>query len=186
MIRQLNTEEIFKDIIGYEGLYKISNYGNVKSLPQRYKVKDEIILKPFYNSLGYQIIKLCKNSKTKSWRIHRLIAIHFIPNPSSLPHINHINGIKNDNRIENLEWCDHEHNMRHANRTGLITRRSKQYDSIRRPVIDTRTQKIYATASDAAKANGINPNTMRASLLRGMKRKPFPFAYVATPTTDNF
>ena len=116
-------EEIFKDIIGFEGLYQISNLGNVKSLPKKivYGRKysktiylPEKILKPKYDKDGYLRIGLRKNKKTKTLFLHRLIAQAFIPNPQNKKQINHINGIKDDNRIENLEWYSPSENIKHS------------------------------------------------------------------------
>lgn len=99
--------EIWKDIVGYEGLYQISNFGMVKSL-----VRDKIMKLKVDD--GYNRISLRKNSGYKIFPVHRLIAVAFIPNPKNKTYINHLNGIKNDNRIENLEWCTASENRRHA------------------------------------------------------------------------
>jgi len=102
--------EIWKDIIGFEGLYQISNMGRVKS----FHSPKEKILKLHENSIGYLRIGLHKNCNSKHERISRLVAIHFIPNPLNLPQVNHKNLNKKDNRVVNLEWCTPRQNTLHA------------------------------------------------------------------------
>jgi len=123
-----NTKkEIFKDIAGYEGLYQVSNFGRVKSLKNIVKYKNnkiyiykERILNLEECKNGYLRINLQKNKKRKHYLLHRLIAQTFIPNPKNKPTVNHINGIKSDNRIENLEWNTRSENTKHAFRIGLM------------------------------------------------------------------
>lgn len=110
--------EIWRDISGYEGLYQISNLGRVKSF-NRYIVKNNgvkelrkgRILKSVLLSTGYFCVTLCKDNYHKIYSIHRLIAETFIPNPDNLPQVDHINTIRNDNRIENLRWVDSKGQM---------------------------------------------------------------------------
>ena len=110
--------EEWRDIEGYEGFYQISNLGNVKSLTNRSNHKEEKILK--LNTNGkYYLVNICKNTKKKTLLIHRLVAKAFIDNPNNLPQINHINGNKLDNRVENLEWCTCRENIIHSIKTGL-------------------------------------------------------------------
>lgn len=102
-------EEIWKDIQGYEGLYKVSNCGNVWSCITKR------ILKPSKNTHTKHLgVILCKNSKKKRFQIHRLVAQAFIPNPLNLPQVNHINEIQDDNRSINLEWCSLKYNNRYS------------------------------------------------------------------------
>ena len=116
-------KEIWKDIKGYEGLYQVSNLGRVKSL-ERYKVNhnikqlvEEKILKP---SLGrYKKVCLCKNSKYQTLYIHRLVADAFIPNTNNDPCVNHIDGNKYNNVVNNLEFCTISQNTKHAYDLGL-------------------------------------------------------------------
>ena len=102
-------EEIWKPIKDYEGLYEVSNLGRVKSLNYRGTGKERI-LKNTERSNGYLAIGLIKNGKTKMFRVHRLVAEAFIPNPENKPCVDHINTIKNDNRVENLRWVTCEEN----------------------------------------------------------------------------
>ena len=87
----------FVDIKGYEGLYKINILGDIWS------VRRGILLKPYLN-YGYKHFSLYKDGKRKYYKIHRLIMLHFVPNPDNLPCVDHINRIRHDNRIENLRW----------------------------------------------------------------------------------
>ena len=107
--------EIWKDIKGYEGLYQISNLGRVKSLP-RQKTKGGI-LKQF--STEYLVVSMVENGKIKKIKVHRLVAETFIPNPNNLPQVNHIDGNKFNNNMNNLEWVTSKENIIHANIMGL-------------------------------------------------------------------
>lgn len=109
-----NENEIWLDIKGYEGIYKISNLGNV------YSLKRNKLLLPKMDRYGYVSVKLYKNGNHQKYNIHRLVAISFIPNPFNKETVNHINGIKNDNRMDNLEWATYKENTQHAIRTGLF------------------------------------------------------------------
>ena len=105
--------EIWKDVIGLENNYQISNIGRIKSKTPRYKNKE--FLKTQINTFGYVTIKLFK----KTYFFHKIIAKAFIPNNKNKPFINHIDGNKQNNKIENLEWCTASENNFHACRTGL-------------------------------------------------------------------
>ena len=107
--------EIWKDVNGYEGDYQVSSLGRVKS----FKYGKEKILKPGKGSRGYLTVSLSKNKKGKTIKVHRLVALAFIKNPQGKRTVNHINGVKADNRLSNLEWATDSENIKHAFANGL-------------------------------------------------------------------
>ena len=108
--------EIWKDVLGYEGLYQVSNLGQVKSLNYRHTGK-EAILKPGLGGTGYYGVILCKNGKKKRFSVHRLVVMAFIgPIPKGMV-VNHISECQTDNRLENLEICTQKENINHG--TGI-------------------------------------------------------------------
>lgn len=170
-------KEIWKDIQGYEGLYMISNYGNVKSLGNN-KSRKEKILNPRTNTKGYKQIALCKNNKRKYYSIHKLVALHFIPNPNNLSEINHKDENKNNNSIENLEYCDHKYNMNYGTRTERARNKTKGREGLKgeknptsKKVKCLNTGEIFSTVSDAAEWSGLRRDSCTISAQIQGKRK---------------
>jgi len=120
-------KEIWKNILGYEGYYQINNIGNIKSLLRKkemhhggIRVYGNIVLSNKIASQGYYQCMLCKNGIKKYLMVARLVALAFLPIPKKeRKYINHINGVKTDNRVENLEWCTQSENQLHAIKMGL-------------------------------------------------------------------
>lgn len=115
-------KEIWKDIKGYENLYQVSTLGNVRSF-KNYNGKGLVQvphnLKPQYGRHDYYTVHLTKNKNYKNALIHRLVAETFIENPNKLPQVNHIDGNKYNNSVDNLEWCNCSYNIKHAYNLGL-------------------------------------------------------------------
>ncbi len=124
---------MWKPVKGFQNLYEISSDGFVRGKARVVKTCKNVsrkvkskILKSRLNNCGYEEVRLSKNGKTKTKFIHRLIAENFIDNPDNKKEVNHKNGIKTDNSIENLEWATHQENMKHASITGLLKKSCKK------------------------------------------------------------
>ena len=109
------NNEVWRNIDEYDN-YQVSNLGRVKSLNYNHTGKEKI-LKPAKSRNGYLAVCLCKNGKCKQFKIHRLVAKAFIPNPNNLPECNHRNEIKTENCVDNLEWCSKQYNINYGTGT---------------------------------------------------------------------
>lgn len=163
-----------KPIPGYEGIYEIDIYGNVYSLKRmvrggKQEVKERT-LKPIRHKWhGYTVISLAKDGKATQYRLHRLVASVFIPNPEGKPTVNHISADKSDNRVCNLEWATSQEQSDHASMMGLTMSGEKNYfnrvpdrvyiDAIRR-VLDGEL------IQDVARDIGVNRNAIRPAAYR--------------------
>jgi len=111
------NREVWKDVVGYEGVYQVSSLGRVKRVAGGMGATPGRILKPHRRPDGYLTANLCRDGKPKQVRIHRLVAERFLgPAPSPRHEVNHKNGDKTDNRVENLEWVTRSENHTHAYR----------------------------------------------------------------------
>ena len=167
--------EIWENIKEYEGLYKISNFGGIKSLSKiiecvndrSYKTKEKLMTPYKWNS-GYLAIKLSKHKKYSGFSIHRLVAQAFIPNPENKCCVNHKNGIKTDNRVVNLEWVTYKENHIHARENNLYT----GYEHSRKILmlsLNGNPLLKFDSITDACKSIGISHQTRISEVLRGVK-----------------
>ena len=147
-------EEIWKDIKGFEGQYRISSFGRLEHYSKRFGWN---ILKNTNKKVSYfSVILINRQGKNLSTRLHRLVAEAFIPNPNNYPTINHIDGNKQNNNVENLEWCTQKQNFEHAKENGLW-KYNKPYKTT--PVaqfsLDGKFIKIFPDTKQAQKETGV-------------------------------
>ena len=148
-------EEIWKPVKDYEGLYEASLLGRVKSVSRSVKGRwgftkiSEKILNPIPDKDGYLIVTLCKNGKQKTKKIHRLVAEAFIPNPDNLPCINHKDENKQNNEIDNLEFCTYKYNTNYG--TGIERRRKKRSKPVLQFDLNNNFIKRYESMIEAEK-----------------------------------
>ena len=166
--------EIWKDVTGFDGLYQISNFGRVKSLEKIYytgnymskRVQKEIVLKP-YSTGRYLCVNLSNKGLNKNYKIHRLVAIHFIPIIDGKPEVNHIDGNRLNNNVSNLEWCNRSENQFHAYKNGLQKTKNGFEFVYSKPVLNIENGVFYDTISEAA----ISCNLSVATLSRYLNGK---------------
>lgn len=153
--------EEWRDVVGWEGLYQVSDDGQVRSLqPHNYmKIKRQS------NTKGYLACTLSFKGRKRLVKVHRMVAEAFMPNPDNKPYINHINGNKTDNRVENLEWVTAKENTAHAIRTGLM-KDLRDVRNIPIMALDKVSGKVveYSSITEAATALGIQRVTITKQL----------------------
>lgn len=152
--------EVWKDIPGYEGRYQVSNLGRVKSLDYMHTGKPKV-MKLTVCKTGYLSIEL----KGKPYRVHRLVASVFVPNPDNKSEVNHINGNIQDNTVGNLEWCTPSENVSHAWKSGLQKMTEERRKKHSRKVVCVETGIEYYGMKDASNKTNIDRRNINACCL---------------------
>lgn len=162
--------EVWKDIKGYEGLYQVSNFGNVKSLSRSKKNHSKMQhipekLKSYrVDPQGYLMLDLYKNNKQKTVRVHRLVAEAFVPNDDAKETVNHIDGDKSNNIASNLEWASFKEQNNHFYKKNLKSKEnidkaiSAMNKATSKKVKCLNTGEVFNSASEAARTVGISPS----------------------------
>lgn len=170
--------EIWKDIKDYEGLYQVSNMGRVKSL-NFHRTGKEKVLKPIPNIHGYLYVHLCYKIKTKAYKVHRLVAEAFLPNPDNLPEVNHKSEIKSQNYVwvnedgtidpekSNLEWCSKTYNCNYGTRVQRI--KDKKSKSVKQLTLNGELIHIWKSAEETNK-KGFNKKCVTFCCLNSDKQ----------------
>ena len=164
----MDIKEIWRDIEGYEGLYQVSNFGRVKSLNYRRTCKEKL-LKAYKDKEGYLHVSLCKDGKTKTYSIHRLVAQEFIPNPYNLPQVNHKDENKTNNRVYNLEWCSVKYNINYGTRNKRQSESRTNYTKFSKQVLCVETGVIYPSTSQVEREFGFSKASISRCCLRKQK-----------------
>ena len=163
---------ILKDIEGYEGKYMVSDQGQVWS---NYK---KGFLKPGERSGGYPHVILTKNGKPATFSIHRLVAQAFIPNPDNLPIVNHKDENKQNNNVDNLEWCDYQHNNTYGSRIDKvnqkISHKTYQYD------LDGNLIAVWPSQREASRQLNISSGNIN-DVIKGKLKSTHGFIFTDTP-----
>ena len=152
--------EIWKPVVGYEGLYEVSNLGRLRSVERIVKRPEgewhykEKILRAHKTNKGYLRTRLYRNGVAQTLSIHRLVLTAFVPNPQNLPMINHKNEKVWDNRLDNLEWCDNSYNQRYGHAQDTKFRKVVQ--------IGENFRKEYPSITEASRQTGICLNNIWA------------------------
>lgn len=153
-------KEYWKPVVGYEGLYEVSNWGRVKGLDRWVKSRwgsiricKGRIMKSYTNKSGYLYVVLCKNNKHKTYKIHRLVAEAFLPNPDNLPQVNHRDENKLNNNAENLEWCSAKYNTNFG--TAIKRRSLKKKKSVLQYTLDGEFVREWESVAECSR-NGFS------------------------------
>lgn len=179
--------EQWKDVAGYEGIYQVSNEGRVRSLERKVQESNgRARIVPMRETFGYKdtygylCFGLCRDGERETKKVHQLVASAFIPNPDNKPQVNHKNGVKTDNRVDNLEWVTNTENAEHAYRNGLMKPPSRECieksASARRRSVRRSDGVIFRSIEDAAEAASVTSGAVK-HVLAGRNKTAGGYSY---------
>lgn len=162
---------IWKDVKGYEGLYKVNQHGDVMSNARRGNRYGTHIMKPQDDGHGYRQLCLSKNGKQKSVRIHRLVAEAFVPNPNGYTEVNHIDEDRWNCDASNLEWCSRKYNVSYGTRTAKTSSKVGMYSQ------DMELINVYGSIREACRANNFNTPGNISNVLKGKAATAYGYVW---------
>lgn len=151
--------EEWRDVVGFEGFYKVSNLGRVRSVErvQNGRKKNGYIIRPSHDACGYEMLELRNGTFKKRLSVHRIVAKAFIPNPDNLPQVNHIDEVRDHNSADNLEWCTIEYNQNYGNRRARISESSTGERNARHILTEKDVIEIRETYIPGDREFGVRP-----------------------------
>ena len=165
--------EYWKPVPGYEGLYEVSNFGNVRSLGFDSRHPGRILKKSQYPN-GYYYVPLHKDKSVKNIMVHRLVALAFIPNPDNLPFVNHKSEIKTDDSVDNLEWCDRMYNTRYG--TGIKRMSEKHKKRLQQYTLSGEFVAEWDSCASVEKETGWNQSNI-SKCARGEYKQAYGYTW---------
>ena len=155
-------EEIWKPVVGYEGLYEVSNLGRV------FGIKRNNYLMYGVNNKGYCSVLLSKDNKQQRFRVHRIVAMAFIPNPNNLPYVNHKDEDPLNNCVDNLEWCTPKYNSNYG--TGIERCAKQKWIPVKQKTKDGKLIRVWDSIKEAAKALNMKSQANISSVCKGNRK----------------
>lgn len=181
------SEEIWKQVLGYEDIYEISNKGRLRRVKTKKGHSSGTIKRPFKGTNGYMNVNMYMDNKHSNALVHRLVAIAFVPNPDNKPQVNHIDGNKLNNVAENLEWVTPKENIAHARKNGLLKESDEHILSLRIGALKANKKrskrvirsdgKVFESISDASRAVGVCRKSITESIKHGFKAGGYNYEF---------
>ena len=153
--------EVWKDVPGFEGRYQISNLGNVMSLDYRHTGKPHLMAQ--CTVMGYKMIRFKAKGRNEMYKVHRLVAMAFIPNPNNYKQVNHKDENKTNNVVDNLEWCTAKYNSNYGTRLQRLSASLMNYKAFSKPVYllhEDGSRTWFPSIKEATRQTGITPGTI--------------------------
>ena len=173
--------EEWRDVVGYEGLYQVSDQGHVKSLERKVRhwrggerIQKERILKPSNDRGGYLLVSLCDGEKRKTYTVHRLVCQAFHENPENKPCVNHIDENKTNNCASNLEWCTYAENNTHGTRIARVAKACSK--PVGQYTLDGELVKIWQSPCEAGKQIGLSDSHV-SKVANGKLKQAYGFIW---------